>query len=127
MRAKINYLDKEEKPTTFFFQTEKCRAAKHTLKTLKTADGKQATTTAELLEQSRVFYADLFTEEAIDLSLADYFCRDLPTLSAEAVEICEGLITFEECTQAITQMKDNKTPGSDGLTKEFYAQYFLIL
>jgi exonuclease III/predicted nucleic-acid-binding Zn-ribbon protein len=73
VRAKITYLDKEEKPTTFFFQTEKCRAAKHTLKTLKTADGKQATTTAELLEQSRAFYADLFTEEAIDLSLADYF------------------------------------------------------
>ena len=32
---------------------------------------------------------------------------------------CEGLVTEEECRQAIVSMKHNKSPGSDVLSVEF--------
>ena len=35
-------------------------------------------------------------------------------------ETCEGLITAEECLSALKMLAKNKTPGSDGLTAEFY-------
>ena len=33
---------------------------------------------------------------------------------------CEGLITEAECISALKLMKNQKSPGSDGITVEFY-------
>ena len=33
---------------------------------------------------------------------------------------CEGDVTEKECVEALSRMKNNKSPGSDGLTVEFY-------
>jgi len=35
-----------------------------------------------------------------------------------------GKITVEECAAEISSMENNKTPGSDGLPKEFYSNFF---
>ena len=40
------------------------------------------------------------------------------------LEACDGKITVEECAAAISSMGNNKTPGSDGLSKEFYSNFF---
>ena len=37
----------------------------------------------------------------------------------EDKEKCEGLLTKEECLQALKDTNLNKTPGSDGLPVEF--------
>ena len=37
---------------------------------------------------------------------------------------CEGEVTEKECTEAIFKMKFNKSPGLDGLTVEFYRQFW---
>ena len=34
--------------------------------------------------------------------------------------LCEGQLTENECLNALKDMKNNKSPGSDGLTTEFY-------
>lgn len=41
--------------------------------------------------------------------------------------MCEGRITKEELVLALHDMKNNKSPGSDGLTKEFYSAFSSIL
>ena len=33
---------------------------------------------------------------------------------------CEGVLSDAECAKALLNMKNNKSPGSDGLTTEFY-------
>ena len=48
----------------------------------------------------------------------------LPTLSYDSQEQCEGKITSSECQKAIKLMKNNKAPGSDGLTIEFYKTFW---
>ena len=45
-------------------------------------------------------------------------------LSPEDKEKCEGLLTKEECLQALKDMSLNKTPGSDGLPVEFYNAFW---
>ena len=40
------------------------------------------------------------------------------------LETCDGKITVEECAADISSMGNNETPGSDGLSKEFYSNFF---
>ena len=39
-------------------------------------------------------------------------------------DICDASITYEEIAKAIGQMSKNKSPGSDGLTVEFYCCFY---
>ena len=36
---------------------------------------------------------------------------------------CEGKITLEESEHAVSTLHDNKSPGNDGLTSEFYKTF----
>ena len=37
---------------------------------------------------------------------------------------CEGMITKDECEKVIKIMKPNKSPGTDGLSIEFYVTFW---
>jgi hypothetical protein len=45
-------------------------------------------------------------------------------ISDEDMNKCEREITIEECTEAITALPNNKSPGSDGLTANFYKAFW---
>ena len=45
----------------------------------------------------------------------------IKTLDDEQKESCEGLLTVEECKEALKNFSKNKSPGTDGLTAEFYS------
>ena len=36
-------------------------------------------------------------------------------------------MTIDECTHAVTNMKLNKSPGTDGLTSEFYIHFWDVI
>ena len=38
--------------------------------------------------------------------------------------ICEGKLNIEECTNALFKMRLNRSPGYDGITVEFYRQFW---
>ena len=50
------------------------------------------------------------------------FCKNLsiPQLGEEQKELCEGMITDDEASYALSCMKNGSAPGSDGLTTAFY-------
>ena len=48
----------------------------------------------------------------------------LSTLDDEQKESCEGLLTVEECKEALKNFSKNKSQGTDGLTADFYS-FFL--
>ena len=48
----------------------------------------------------------------------------IPKLSDVERESYEGLLTKKECSDALQRTKNDKSPGSDGLTKEFYVCFF---
>ena len=45
---------------------------------------------------------------------------NIPKLSEAERNSCEGLLTKKECWEALSEMENGKSPGNDGLTKEFY-------
>ena len=46
--------------------------------------------------------------------------ENITTLNDVEKESCEGLLNEEECANALKDLSNNKTPGTDGLPAEFY-------
>ena len=125
IRAKINHLEGDDKPTRFFLRKEVSKSKKKMLRRLE-VDGVQITDPDDIMARTRDFYQSLYKDEPINTALKEEFLQDLPCLSEEDREICEGRLSYEECYAAIKAMKDNKSPGSDGLPKEFYKLFFPV-
>ena len=48
----------------------------------------------------------------------------MPQLNQIDRNRCEGIIRKRECWDALSSMNNNKSPGNDGLSKEFYICFF---
>ena len=46
--------------------------------------------------------------------------KQLKKLCKEENVSCEGLLTYDECERVVSSLENNESPGSDGLTSEFY-------
>ena len=51
----------------------------------------------------------------------------LPKLSDEERNEIEGLLTYDECKQVLETFQNDKSPGEDGFTVEFYKFFFELL
>ena len=69
---------------------------------------------------------DHYTKEPVDKEVIKAFLYDinLTKVPPDLVESCEGPLSFEEAKEAISLMKNNKTPGGKGLAAEFYKQFY---
>ena len=47
-----------------------------------------------------------------------------PKLSDPDIEKCEGKLTLKEAWDALLSMANNKSPGNNGFTKEFYVCFW---
>jgi exonuclease III len=126
IRSRAQFLDESEKPTRYFLKREQYQATSSIISHLE-VDGQNITESHDILQETSKFYSELYTSEPIDQPLLDYFVKDLPTLKEHDKVLCEGPITLSECEQAIKAMNAHKTPGLDGLPKEFYARFFHLL
>ena len=54
------------------------------------------------------------------------FLNDLtvPSLTTEQSLSCEGNLTEKEIYNSLISFENNKSPGNDGLTKEFYCTFW---
>ena len=50
---------------------------------------------------------------------------NVPQINNCECESCEGLLTRKECWEALQSMKNEKSPGNDGKSKEFYVCFFI--
>ena len=48
----------------------------------------------------------------------------IPKLKIEDANICENNLSESELFDALTSMQNNKSPGNDGITKEFYETFW---
>ena len=83
------------------------------------------------VEGAKTFYKNLYTSKRVDLngedSIGFFENENIPKLSEEFKEICEGRIRIDEITEVLKSFKDNKVPGIDGLPAEFYKAFWHLL
>ena len=74
--------------------------------------------------RTKPFYENLYkTNDSVEASdsIEAFLNRlNIPKLSEEQRQSCEGRISTEECRTIIETLKNNKSPGNDGLSIEFY-------
>ena len=109
-----------------FFQREKERSKKKVISRI-VSDNIEYKNSPDIIRCFRQFYNSLFTSEGIDKNMAEFFLKDLPVLSDEDRELCEGYLTLDEILVALKGMDNNKSPGPDGIPKEFYLSFFDVL
>ena len=105
---------------------EKQRAIQSQIRTV-IVNEKEITSESEINEQTSLFCKNLFHENL------SFFKTDLqnyletvsnPVLSKEQQDSCEGEITEKQLLKALKSMENDKSPGNDGLLKEFNATFW---
>ena len=72
------------------------------------------------------FYQNLFSENIKNEPkiLKSYLDKvSIQKLNDTQKDLCEGIVTEKELLTALKSMDNNKSPGNDGLTKEFYMTF----
>ena len=52
---------------------------------------------------------------------------EIPTIKDEELDKIEGPLTYDECRKALETFQNDKSPGEDGFTIEFYKYFFDLL
>lgn len=85
-----------------------------------------------MLGEQKKYFEKLYKQREIKQSSITFFQDSLPKLTEDQMSACEGLLTEYECSLALKDMKNKKSPGRDGITVEFYnifwndiKQYFI--
>ena len=72
------------------------------------------------------FYSDLYAgnDEDIDECHPFLLRPEIFKLTSEMKSICEGKLSPKECFDYLQSFENNKSPGNDGLTVEFYKKFW---
>ena len=126
IRSKI--LDLEgEKPSKYFLYKELRNSKRKHIKKIVDNNGKELTDSLEILDCFKQYYSCLFSREEVDDSAINDFLTDIPTISTEDSQTLGKDITQEEISISLKLFQNGKSPGSDGLPKEFYATFSDVL
>ena len=123
IRAKIDEIEQGEKSTKFFFSREHSRGEKKQIRVLlKNLDTVHAE--KEIIEEVSEFYKNLYESEEIDeTQLKNNLEKIYSKITDEDLAKINEFISIKEVETAINEMKNNKSPGEDGLNKEFYLKF----
>lgn len=117
-----------EKPTTYFLGLEKRRSKDMTVTALRVNNGRILTSNRDILERQRSFFTKIYEEDPNSLDTLE----DLPLASEDVPTISDLLsklssdrpFTEEELHTAVKSLNKGKSPGTDGLSPEFYIQFW---
>ena len=122
LRSKAKWAEAGEKNTKYFLNLEKRNAIDKHIQQLEIAYGQITCHSETILKEQRLFYQKLYTLPPNDDSytIPGNEILDIVRLSEYEQELCEGILSIEECGLAVQELKNGKSPGTDGLTNEFY-------
>ena len=126
IRSKCEWYQHGEKPKKFFLNLEKEKAINTTVRRL-TDEVKDITDLKEINASICNFYKNLFKKSVSKSDSEKESFLDsiaLPNLTSKSFDICESEITEKDLITALKSMPYGKSPGHDGLTKEFYEHFW---
>ena len=80
----------------------------------------------EITNVVKDFYKDLYTKRDVQDAAVSDLVNNLPALSDIEANKLEGLLTLDEISYALKNMKNGKSPGSDGFPVEFFKAFWLF-
>ena len=128
LRSRTRWHNEGEKNTKYFLNLEKRHYRQGTISRLKKCENDFATTDKEILHECESFFKDLYSSKMKTDSILPetnfFFSENDTVLSNEERYSIEGLLTEQECLNALKEMEPDKSPGTDGLPSDFYQMFW---
>ena len=127
LRSLCKDYDEGEKCSEYFFSLKKIKSYQKTITCLRKSDNTVTIDPNEILEECRKFHMKLYSKTLnVDPSNYPHFLQEIsiPKLSDEKKQDCEQIITERELFETLKKFKKNKCPGLDGLSAEFYVEFW---
>jgi hypothetical protein len=123
IRSKISWTEEGEKNSAFFLRQEKQNYLNKTITELK-VNGKYIDNPKDILKAEKEFYSHLYQEntDIINNTEINTFISDnyVPKIKEDIKKTMDEPITEKEILYSLKSLKNNKSPGTDGLTTEFF-------
>ena len=127
IRARVRWHEEGERATRYFCQLERESGAASTISALlDPATGATFTAPAELCNIASSFYSSLYRPDhpPVDDAAVETLLRHIPTLSPAQSLSCDAPLSADEISRTLFASPPGKTPGLDGLPKEFYEAFW---
>ena len=136
IRSRTQWIDEGERPTKYFCALENKNFLDKTIKRVCTDKNNIITDQKNILVSLQNYYDELFKNrdaELKQLDIDDLFKNEnITKLSDKEKNSIEGKLTLKEVASALKNMKNDKSPGLDGFTSEFFKffwsklKYFIL-
>lgn len=131
LRSKCKWVEEGEKNTSYFLRLEKHNFCNKLISQIE-VNNIIISEPSEILLEGKKYFKNLYSEnnepgnEAFHAA-ADPFVKsdNIPKISEEFKEMCDSDITETEILNSLKQLKNGKSPGTDGLTAEFYKFFWI--
>ena len=125
--SKAQFVDDHERSSKAFIQMEKRNYKMKHIQKLKISEHEDITDPEKILAEEENFYKSLYTAKLTNNldDLNDQFLEhNIPKLDLADKNLCEQEVTKQECASALKELKNGKSPGSDGFPPEFYKMFW---
>ena len=113
---------RRRKNNKYFCALEKRNYVSKQMIRLTLNNGEEIYETKDIIKEVKMFYERLHSDRQLeDCEILD-LVEDIPTLTVQEKTSLEGEITLDEAS--VKNMKNNKSPGSDGFTVEFFKVFW---
>ena len=132
VRSKVQYVEEGEKCTSFFLRQEKNNYEnKHITKLKDTSDGNKVVDNPQaILDMEKRFYENLYADKSNPTQAREaedkiFQGLEIPKVNEADKLACEEELSEREILRSVKAMKNGKSPGTCGLTSEFYKFFWL--
>ena len=124
LRSRARWIADGEKNTKYFCNLEKRHFISKSLPKLIDKYDKVLTNQEDIVREVKTFYEKLYNSREVENKDLRNIITHVPCLTQDEGKDLEGEITLEEATQALKIMANNKSPGTDGFTVEFFKVFW---
>ena len=125
IRSRIKWYEEGEMSSKYFYGLEKRNAKDKAWEKILDSNGQLQFGTNNIIETQVKYYTELYSSEEIDNAAARKYLRVLDQkVCKEDEKYLDKKIDPSEMLKALKKMKNNKSPGPDGLAIEFYKLYW---
>ena len=125
VRSKAQLIEEGEKCSKYFMNLEN-RNYRTKCITILLKDEIKISKQPDLLDECKRFYEHLYSNsmECNLFEKCQFFKTNHIELNEIEKEICETKLCLEECYESLLKLSNNKTPGCDGISVEFYKVFW---
>ena len=128
IRARVVDLEGEEQPSSAFYKLTASQLASKHIDAVRRLDGSVTTEPSDIVNVYRSFYMNLFSQKSTNAELQSTLLDHVKATPSDAhLDTLKSPLSLKDLEAALGDMKNNKSPGSDGLSKEFYQSFWDVI